>query len=45
MRALMRLQKHNATFRYWEMLFGIGGWVPTGQNWVKQWTEDFQVLL
>ena len=31
------------TYRYWEMLFGLNGWVPTGKNWVIEWETDFQV--
>jgi len=30
------------TYRYWEMLFGLNGWVPTGKAWVVEWEEDFQ---
>ena len=25
----------DATFRYWTMLFGLGGWVPTGRGWIE----------
>ena len=31
------------TYRYWEMLFGLNGWVPTGKAWVVEWEEDFKV--
>ena len=33
------------TYRYWEMLFGLNGWVPTGLDWVEEWETDFQVCL
>ena len=32
----------DATFRYWTMLFGLGGWVPTGRGWIEKWNTDFE---
>lgn len=32
----------DATFRYWTMLFGLGGWVPTGKGWIEKWNTDFE---
>ena len=32
----------DATYRYWMMLFGLNGWVPTGQGWIEKWNTDFE---
>jgi len=24
------------------MLFGLGGWVPTGKGWIEKWNTDFE---
>jgi hypothetical protein len=31
-----------SVYRYWSMLFGINGWVTTGEEWIVQWETDFQ---